>query len=209
MAGPGADLTASAAGYLIGSVPIGLLAGKAIRGLDVREYGSGNIGTTNVYRILGPTAAALTFALDVGKGAGAVLVARRLGADPTGQAAAGVAAVIGHSWPVFAKFRGGKGVATSFGALLLVTPETTVYAVVGGVSALLLTRIVSVGSLSAAISAMLGATVHVIRTSDPIPLAFSAAASALIAYRHADNLKRLIRGQEPRFSWRKHSNQTA
>ena len=205
MAGQAADITACAAGYLIGSVPIGLLAGKAIRGVDVRDLGSGNIGTTNVYRILGPSAAAVTFALDVAKGAGAVVLAEKMGADRTGQAAAGLAAVVGHSWPLFARFRGGKGVATGFGAILIVSPEATAYAIVGGVAALVVTRIVSVGSLSAAMSATLGATVHVIRTSDAVPLAFSALVTALIAYRHRDNLKRLFRGQEPRLSWGKRS----
>jgi acyl phosphate:glycerol-3-phosphate acyltransferase len=150
MRGRLADVVGSAGGYLIGSIPVGLLLGRALRGLDVREHGSGNMGTTNVLRLVGPSAAALTFALDAGKGSAAVLLARRLGADRGGQAAAGLAAVVGHSWPVLARFRGGKGVATAYGALIFVSPQATAFAMVGGLSALAATRIVSVGSLSAA-----------------------------------------------------------
>src|ERR1700693_3803141 len=108
MAGNAAAVTSCAAGYLIGSVPFGLIVGKSVGGLDVRDFGSGNMGTANVLRTVGARAGAITFALDVGKGAGAVAIARRCGADPAAQAAAGLAACIGHSWPVFARFRGGE-----------------------------------------------------------------------------------------------------
>jgi len=198
-----ADISGCAAGYAIGSIPVGLLFGRTLRGLDVRDYGSGNIGATNVYRILGPAAAGLTFALDVGKGAAAVRLARALGADRPGAAAAGLAAVVGHSWPVFARFRGGKGVATGFGGLLLVSPEASAYAIIGGLSALGITRIVSVGSLSAAVSATAGGALRQLRSGDAVPLAFAALTSALLFVRHSDNLRRLARGEEPRVSLRR------
>src|SRR6202051_3834678 len=132
MAGNAATAAGCAAGYRIGSVPFGLIVGRAVGGLDVRDFGSGNMGPANVLRPVGARAGAITFALDVAKGAGAVAIARRCGADPAAQAAAGLAACIGHSWPVFARFRGGKAVATAFGGLLMVSPEAAAWATVGG-----------------------------------------------------------------------------
>lgn len=198
-----ADVSGCAAGYVIGSVPVGLLLGRALRGLDVRDYGSHSTGTTNVLRLLGPTAAAATFALDVGKGGAAVLLARRLGAGPGGQAAAGFAAVVGHSFPVFARFRGGKGVATGYGALMAVSGEATVFAMAAGLTALGATRIVSVASLSACAGSVIGAAVRWQRTGDAVPLGFACAASALITLRHSENIRRLLRGEEPRASLRR------
>ncbi len=133
MSGLASDAGATAAGYVIGSIPFGLLLGRATRGLDVRETGSGSMGSTNVLRVAGPAAAGATFALDVGKGTAAVMCARAMGAGSGGQVAAGLAAMVGHSWPVFAGFRGGKSVATAFGALLAISPEVSAYAVAGGV----------------------------------------------------------------------------
>src|ERR1700722_536315 len=128
MAGNIAAAAGCAAGYLIGSVPFGLIVGKAVGGKDVRDFGSGNTGATNVVRTIGA----------------------RAGAAPTAKAAAGLAACIGHSWPVFARFRGGKAVATAAGALIVVSPEAFAFAAAGGIGGLVLTRTVSVGSLAAA-----------------------------------------------------------
>lgn len=202
MRGPGADLGACACGYAIGSIPVGLVVGRALRGFDVREHGSGSIGTTNVLRLVGPSAAALTFGLDVAKGAAAVAVARRLGAGRHGEVIAGFAAMVGHCWPAFARFRGGKGVATAFGAMLTISPQVSGYPVVGGLAALVGSRIVSVGSLSAALSAVTGGVVHAVRTGEREPLEFATLATALIAYRHSANLRRLLQGTEPRVSLR-------
>jgi len=193
-----ADLAGLLGGYAIGSVPVGVLVGRLSRDVDVREHGSGSMGTTNVFRIVGPGAAALTFALDVGKGATAVTLARGLGASEAGAAAAGLAAVIGHSWPALARFRGGKGVATAFGALLLVTPTGSLYAIVIGCTALALTRIVSIGSLAAAGGATLGGVVEQLATGRRVPLGFALGATALVLWRHRANLTRLARGTEPR-----------
>ena len=203
MPGRLADLSGCAAGYLIGSVPVGLLLGRALRGLDVREHGSHSTGTTNVLRLVGPSAAAATFGLDVAKGSAAVLVARGLGADPTAQAAAGLASMVGHAWPMFARFRGGKSVATGFGALLMVSPEASAYAVAAGLSALAGTRVVSIASLSACAGSVAGAAVRRVRTGDPVPLTFAVLATTLITVRHAGNIRRLLRGREPRVSWRR------
>ena len=208
MPGRLADAAGVAAGYVIGSVPVGVLLGRTIRGLDVREHGSHSMGTTNVLRLVGPSAAAATFALDVAKGSAAVLVARKLGADRNGQAAAGFSAMVGHAWPAFAGFRGGKSVATGFGGMLALTPWGSATAVAGGLTALFATEIVSVGSLAAAASSIVGAAIQSKRTGDPAPLAFAAAATALITVRHSANIRRLLRGEEPRVSLKRKRSTT-
>jgi acyl phosphate:glycerol-3-phosphate acyltransferase len=197
------DLAACGAGYVLGSVPVGVWLGKAARNIDVREHGSGGTGTTNVLRTVGPAAAGAVFVLDVAKGSAAVGVARALGCDAGAQAAAGVAAMVGHSWPVLARFRGGKGVATAFGSLLMLSPEGSASAVVGGLGMLAASRIVSVGSLAAATSASLGATVAAVTRRRPgtrAALGFTLAGTGLIYYRHAANIRRLLAGTEPRVS---------
>lgn len=203
MADAASDLAAVAAGYAIGSVPVGLWLGRRIRRIDVRNFGSGSMGTTNVLRTLGPAAAATTFVLDVAKGSAAVLAARALRADPGGQAAAGFAAVVGHSWPALARFRGGKSVATAFGGVLLMSPPGSACAVAAGIPALLATRIVSVGSLSAAGAATLGAGVHWALGGPAAGFAYTAGATAVVFYRHRANLGRLARGEEPQVSLRR------
>jgi len=190
-------------GYAIGSIPVGVLIGRAVRGLDVRDQGSGSMGSTNVLRILGPGAATATAVLDVAKGTLTVLVVRRLGAGGAGQAAAGVASVVGHSWPLFARFRGGKGVATAWGALVPISGEASLYALAGFVAGLGSTRVVSVASLSAAVSAMVGSVVASARARRVIPMAYALPASALVAFRHSANVGRLVRGEEPKMSLRR------
>jgi glycerol-3-phosphate acyltransferase PlsY len=196
-----ADLAATGAGYALGSLPVGLWLGRRIRQVDVRNFGSGSMGTTNVLRTVGPAAALTTFVLDVGKGSAAVLVARALGADAAGQAAAGFAAVVGHSWPMLARFRGGKSVATAFGGLLVVSPVASACAVAVGLPALVGTRIVSVGSLSAAAAATLGSGVHwAVGGGSPEAFAYTAGVTAVVVARHRANLRRLARGEEPQVS---------
>jgi glycerol-3-phosphate acyltransferase PlsY len=202
MAGNAAAAASCAAGYLIGSVPFGLIVGRAVGGLDVRDFGSGNMGTANVLRTVGARAGAITFALDVAKGAAAIGLARRCGAAPAAQAAAGLAACVGHSWPVFARFRGGKAVATAFGGLLMVSPEAAAWATVGGIGALALSRTMSVGSLTAAGTATLGAGLDSSRHHDAVPFVFTALASTLVIVRHASNIRRIARGEEPQLSTR-------
>jgi glycerol-3-phosphate acyltransferase PlsY len=209
MVGTLRGLAGCALGYSVGSVPVGLWLGRAARGLDVREHGSGSTGATNVSRVLGPAAGAAVFLLDAGKGALAVQGARALGAGPRGRAAAGLAAVVGHSWPAYAHFRGGKSVATAFGALIVLSPPGAASAVAGGLTALLTTRIVSVGSLAAAGSATAGTAAAWAlaredggdaprRRSRAAAFGFSAGATAIILLRHSANLRRLLSGEEPR-----------
>jgi glycerol-3-phosphate acyltransferase PlsY len=192
-----ADVAGLATGYALGSIPIGVLISKATRGLDVRDHGSGSMGTTNVARIAGPGAGALTFALDVAKGAAAVRVSRALGATKTGEAAAALAAAAGHSWPALARFRGGKAVATAFGGLLMVSPTASAFAVASGLTALGASRIVSVGSLAAAAGATVGAAYECKTTGKRLPLAYASLATLLIVGRHRANIRRLFRGEEP------------
>src|ERR1019366_8590529 len=194
MAGNAAAAVGCGAGYLIGSVPFGLIVGRAVGGLDVRDFGSGNMGTANVLRTVGARAGAITFAPDVAKGVGAVAIARGCGADPAAQAAAGLAACVGHSWPVFAKFRGGKAVATAFGGLLMVSPAAAAWATVGGLGALAVSQTMSIGSLTATVTATVGAGLESSRRHDAIPVVFTALASALVVVRHAPNLRRILMG---------------
>src|SRR5262245_24027247 len=119
-------LAGLAAAYLIGAIPMGFLVARAFGGVDIRQAGSGNIGATNVLRTLGKLPGVLTMVGDIAKGYVAVTVARALLPEPWGAAAGAVLAVVGNCWPVFLRFRGGKGVATGFGAFLALMPWATV-----------------------------------------------------------------------------------
>lgn len=200
MSGLVSDAGAVTAGYALGSVPVGLILVRAVRGLDVREVGSGSMGSTNVLRAVGPAAAGATFALDIGKGAAAVAVARSLGARPGGQIAAGLAAAVGHSLPMFAGFRGGKSVATACGALMVIAPGMSALAIAAGIVALVTTRTVSIASLTAAGTATTCAALTAARGGRRGPLLYTTLASALIVARHTANLRRLAGGVEPRVS---------
>ena len=183
------------AAYLLGAVPFGLLVGRAFGGADIRRSGSGNIGATNVARALGPAAGVLTLLLDVSKGALAAWAGGALGGGPGWASLAGVAAVLGHVFPVYLGFRGGKGVATGLGVFLFLDPRATALAAAVFLGALAATRRVSVGSILGAISLPL--ILHY-REAPPALLTAAWTCCLLIVYRHRDNLIRLIQGTEPR-----------
>ncbi len=192
--------------YLIGSFPSGYVIGRA-RGVDIRTQGSGNVGATNTLRVLGKKWGYLCFALDIGKGALAVLLARHLAAplwqlDPTWAALLGaIGVIIGHTFPVWLGFKGGKGIATSGGiAIALFPPEVFLLAIGAWVIAFLVTRIVSVASFvaTAVLSLTLVADYAMDRTALPI-LVLGLAMSALVFWLHRANLRRLKAGTEPRF----------
>lgn len=180
---------ALAIGYLLGSLPTGLVVVRALTGADIRNAGSGNIGTVNVYRVMGLGASAVVLAVDMLKGAAAVVLARAWGLTAGVQVAAGLAAIAGHNWSLFLRFRGGKGIATSFGVLLAISPVVgLVAAVVWGI-VVGITRYASLGSLLA----MVSVPVAMWWRREPVAyLVFGVITLVLAVYRHRANLARLV-----------------
>ncbi len=192
--------------YLLGSIPFGYLAGR-IAGLDVRQHGSGNIGATNVLRVLGKSWGYPVFFLDAFKGFLAVRLAITLaGQSPNGSEfvdyyaiLAAAFCVAGHSFPVWLNFKGGKGVATSAGALLGVVPIAAISIFLVWVMVFLITRYVSLASILAALALPLVVAL-LDRSRGHVLLFFSAAMTALVVWRHRTNISRLLAGTEPRFN---------
>ncbi|HEX5107070.1 MAG TPA: glycerol-3-phosphate 1-O-acyltransferase PlsY [Vicinamibacterales bacterium] len=185
-------------GYLIGSVPFAQLL-SARRGIDLRRVGSGNVGASNLLRTLGVRPAVVAMCLDAVKGAVAVLVAQRLAVSAVTPMAAGVASVVGHVYPVWLRFRGGKGVATAAGVFAVVSPIALAIACAVFVLSVWITRYISVGSLAGTLSLAVVTAVN----DDPIAVPFGAAAAALvIVYRHRANLSRILAGTERRIGQR-------
>ncbi|MCK4512315.1 glycerol-3-phosphate 1-O-acyltransferase PlsY [bacterium] len=193
--------------YLLGSIPTSNIAAR-LRGVDLRTVGSGNPGFTNVLRTLGPRVAAPVLIIDVAKGAVAVLfVAGTLGAGSslghTGIGlAAGLAAVAGHIWPIFARFRGGKGVATACGVFAAMAPLATLAAVVLWLAIVIPTRYVSLGSIAAALFLPWAIWIEagILGTGRPTALILTAGLVAVaVVLRHLGNIKRLVNGTENRF----------
>lgn len=187
--------------YLIGSIPFGLLIGLAAKGIDLRQAGSGNIGATNAYRVLGSRWGILVFLLDLAKGAGPVLFARSLAAhDHSLQVMAGLFAVLGHMFPCWLGFRGGKGVATALGTVIVLAPTGCLIAAAIFATTFAVTRIVSLGSmlgaLAFAVVQMSLLAPNPFRTETAALAAFSLVVPALIVLRHASNIARLWRGEE-------------
>ena len=186
-------------GYLIGAVPFGYLAGKLFANVDIREYGSGSIGMTNVLRTAGARAAAGVLLLDVGKSVLAVVIAR-LAFDSRGaEAAAALAVLFGHSWPVFIGFRGGRSTASGWGGLLILSPVAGLIATLIGLSLIALTRYMSVGSIFAASLGSLALVVLALTGIVETPLVYSwygIVGGTLIVLRHKENILRLLNGTE-------------
>jgi glycerol-3-phosphate acyltransferase PlsY len=186
-------------GYLLGSVPFGLVVGK-LYGVNVREYGSGKTGATNVLRVLGAKAGVAALIGDVAKGVIPVLLARFILGLGAAEVAAALAAVIGHNWPIYTKFQGGRGVATSLGALIamswpvpLLAPMClAVFAIVVALS-----RYVSLGSMLAALSVLV-ATIPLVALEriEIAYLAYGVVGTGLILLQHRDNISRLLAGTE-------------
>jgi acyl phosphate:glycerol-3-phosphate acyltransferase len=184
------------AAYLLGSVSFAVLLVRLKTGTDIRAEGSGNAGATNVLRAHGKKLAAAVAAADILKGSAAVLLMRLVTADPRYAGAAGLAAVLGHVFPLFYGFRGGKGVATAVGAFLALAPLATLVCVGVFVLVVALTRFVSLGSV---IAMVLLPPVAGLLFRAPRPVVLAAAAIALlIVLKHTENLKRLARGEERR-----------
>jgi acyl phosphate:glycerol-3-phosphate acyltransferase len=194
------------AGYLLGSIPFGLILAKVLGGKDVREHGSGNIGATNVSRVVGPLPGMLTLLLDAGKGAAAVwLAAKFTDSAATAMMFGGLAAQLGHCFPVWLRFRGGKGVATALGIYIAMCPLAALAALTVFALALAFWRYVSLASLAAAAAMplliyFLWAPGHAPPLVVTIGTLFAA---VLLFYKHDTNLQRLVDGTEPTFSFSK------
>lgn len=190
--------------YLLGSVPFSYLVARR-KGVDVRSVGSGNVGATNVMRNVSLAAGLIAFALDAAKGAVAVVLARLL--EPAGPlpVLAGVMAVLGHMYPVWLRFRGGKGVATGAGAFLPLVPLATAGALTAFALALALTRYVSlssiIGSTMLAVLAFLGG-------APPVVSRAAAGIALLITWKHRSNLQRIAQGTENRLGRRRPESAT-
>lgn len=192
--------------YLLGSIPFGLLLAKLFGGADVRKAGSGNIGATNVARVVGPLAGILTLILDTAKGAAAVWLAARVTSESSAwMMAAAFAVLLGHCFPVWLKFKGGKGVATALGVFLALSPLSAASAALIFVLFVAYWRFVSLGSVAAA--AAMPLLIYFLwapRHAPPIIVdAGTLAIALLVIYKHDGNLQRLVEGTEPRFSFGK------
>ncbi len=191
--------------YFLGSIPFGLILGKVFRGIDIRDFGSGNIGTTNVFRTLGPGLGTVVFVTDTAKGAGAVFLAKAL-MQGDSQAAwvivAGCLAIIGHMASIFLKFRGGKGVATSLGMIVGMNPLIAAICFVLWVTLVAVTRFVSVASIIASFSVTTMMYFSPVLFDAEVPRGYTITAfvaALLILLKHRSNIKRLIQGTEPKF----------
>jgi len=198
-------------GYLLGSIPFGLLVGKRTAKVDIRQFGSGKTGATNVMRTAGRKAALLVAALDVSKGAMAVVIAGLLvnrsyliiGNIGLGmlvaQVLAALAAIAGHIWPIFLKFRGGRGVATFFGGLVALCPAAALF---GGEILVIgagLTKFASLGSIAGAVGTYAILVPLTIFDGFPIEyLIYTLAGTIILLYMHRDNISRLLSGRERR-----------
>lgn len=185
--------------FLLGSIPFGYLAGR-MRGIDLRQHGSGNIGATNTLRVLGVAPGIIVLLLDVLKGYLPVLLAGRLPLDPWGTMAAGLLAILGHTFSPFLGFRGGKGIATSLGVLLGLSPPVAGASLLAFLLVVLATRYVSLGSIVAAITqaALFWVWHH------PAPYRLLGLLAALfVLVKHRDNIGRLRSGTESKIGGKK------
>jgi len=191
--------------YLFGSIPTAVWLGQAFYGVDVREYGSGNAGATNTFRVLGKKAGIAVMIIDIAKGYTATNLAYFIGLSVTGpqhtsqfvnyQLALGVTAVMGHLFPIFAGFRGGKGVATLFGMILAVNFPAAMFCVLVFVVVLLATKYVSLGSICAGFTFPLS-TIFILQSNIKSEVLYGMCVCVLILITHQKNLERLLKGKE-------------
>lgn len=197
------------AAYLIGAIPTAVWFGKALYGKDVRKFGSGNAGATNTFRVLGAKAGIIVLLIDIAKGATAVLLAgllrNEVGAEMFTllQITLGLTAAIGHIYPVYLRFKGGKGVATFFGVALIIFPMAALLCVVAFAIVFLFTRYVSLSSMLASVVFMITILTTDSRTGYWPVVAFSIAVPLLILYTHRTNILRLVNGTESKMNFSK------
>ena len=185
--------------YLLGSIPWGYFLLHWRRRIDIREYGSGRTGMSNVLRTAGGRVAAAVLLLDLGKGILAVLLAREIIGTTTGEVVAGLVALIGHNWPIFLGFRGGRGIATGLGSLSVMAPLAVVIGMIVFIPITLISRYLSLGSITGVITSclsLLALALLGIYSSTYTWYAF--VGGAIIIWQHRDNIQRLLRGTERR-----------
>ena len=182
-------------GYLFGSIPFAYLLARRHRGIDLRQTGSGNVGATNLLRATTKKIGVSAMALDVAKGIASVLVARQIEPGATGPAVAGIAAVLGHIYPVWLGFRGGKGVATTCGVFSILAPQATLIATVVFFALVWWTRYISLGSVAGSI---LLAPLAYLTGAPDVTVGAAAIVAAIIVHRHRSNLARVFAGIERR-----------
>ncbi|MGM0471172.1 MAG: glycerol-3-phosphate 1-O-acyltransferase PlsY [Bacillota bacterium] len=186
-------------GYLLGSIPFGLLLTRLVKGVDIREYGSGNIGATNAYRVMGFGMGIIVALFDISKGYISVVLAQYIvGTNPLVIILAGLAAIVGHNWSLFLNFNGGRGVATSVGVLINLLPQTVLVAFFVWLVVVLTMRYVSLGSIVGALLIPMLAFL----LDRPLPyVGLGLAIAVFVIYRHRPNIKRLLRGEEKKIGW--------
>lgn len=183
--------------YFIGNISPSIIIGKFYGGIDIREHGSGNAGTTNVLRTLGKKAAAATLIIDILKGVTAVLIGKSFGGDELAMLC-GLAVFMGHIWPVLYGFRGGKGVATGLGVMAATVPTMALMCGAVGIILIAVTRWVSLGSVIGACLLPITAYFY-----NPKYILWALAFSIIVIYTHRKNIGRLIKGQESKISFKK------
>jgi glycerol-3-phosphate acyltransferase PlsY len=184
-------------GYLIGAIPFGLVATWLTKRVDVRDFGSGKTGMTNVMRTAGVKVGVVVLLLDMGKAVLAIALPIIFADTPGADAGAGLAALVGHIWPVYVGFRGGRGIGPGWGGLFMFHPLAGVIATGIGVPLVLVTRYVSLGSLVGAVSGAIVILVFALVGIVPFEYMFYGIIGAtLIVYKHRDNIVRLLRGEE-------------
>ena len=204
------SISALIAAYLFGSIPTAVWIGQAFYGIDVREYGSGNAGATNTFRVLGKNAGIAVMLLDIFKGYTATNLAYLIGSSVTGpqhsvqfvnyQLALGIIAVMGHLFPVFAGFRGGKGIATLFGMILAVQPLASLICVIVFVSVLLISKYVSLSSIAAGFTFPLS-VIFLYQSPLRSIIIYGMSICILILVTHQKNIERLLKGKESKVSF--------
>lgn len=205
-------IAAFVAAYLLGSLPTSFIMGKLLMKIDIREHGSGNVGATNALRVLGTKIGIITLLIDIGKGILAVILGKILVPQPTNLLLIGFGlfAILGHIFTIFLKFKGGKGVATSAGVFIALIPVPVAITLVVFIITVSLSKYVSLGSITAALTLFLVELYVNIRHgfADLEYLIFVFVIAAFIIIRHKSNIKRLIAGNENKLKFKKQEKQT-
>ncbi len=186
--------------YLLGSIPIGLIISMQFKGIDVRQYGSGKTGTTNILRTIGVLPAILVIFLDILKGSIPIIISNIFFDEIVFGSLGSLFVIIGHCWPIFASFKGGRGVASAFGGFVAIAPLPALIILCIGILIILFTKYVSLASITTVFISMSTVVILVLQNSlDSEILFFAIPAGLLIELNHLDNMKRLLNGNEAKF----------